>query len=382
MTRSLETVEPPPARLDPQPPVRSKTDVLFVVAVALLLAVHVTIFFAVLVVAPVTPMEQRSLQLLHLPVEVARVLVLPFHALLLVSLFVLGRRAAGRWAGFGSMLAVLAVNLRADAAEPVFGPSVATGGWIAAALLAGAIAVLPRHRWPAAAMLGVATVFHALMVFALPAFLIALALFPVAPGSRRQGRAAQLLGFAGVWAVPAVVGQLLRLADLGPAAYLQTLDVFAAEFRPHALVGFLEQQRLLFAAWHFEPLLTFSLALFLFAAAGTGIVRYFMVPAHIEVASRPLAIARRFPMELWAAALTLVAFSLWWTFSGMTVIVQPNLPPLVAVAPLLTAFAYRGSKWLMTVNRFWAVVAVGYLVGLILARSTQLVFTLVQSFQR
>jgi hypothetical protein len=43
--------------------------------------------------------------------------------------------------------------------------------------------------------------------------------------------------------------------------------------------------------------------------------------------------------------------------------------------------AYRGAKWLLTVNRFWALCAVLYLTGLILARTTQLLFTLVSAFQ-
>jgi hypothetical protein len=43
--------------------------------------------------------------------------------------------------------------------------------------------------------------------------------------------------------------------------------------------------------------------------------------------------------------------------------------------------AYRGAKWLLTVNRFWALCGLLYLIGLVLARSTQLLMTLVQAFQ-
>ena len=43
--------------------------------------------------------------------------------------------------------------------------------------------------------------------------------------------------------------------------------------------------------------------------------------------------------------------------------------------------AYRGDKWLLTVNRFWALVAIIYLTGLILARTIQLLLTLVHAFQ-
>jgi hypothetical protein len=95
----------------------------------------------------------------RLPVDVARLATLPFDVLLLGSLYVLGARIAGRWGGMAAMFAVLSIDLRADAPlSVVYGPSVATGGWLAAALLAAALAALPRHRIAAAALLGTAAV--------------------------------------------------------------------------------------------------------------------------------------------------------------------------------------------------------------------------------
>ena len=47
----------------------TRIDVLFVVAITLLLAVHLTIFLAVLVLAPETASEARNLQLVRLPLE-------------------------------------------------------------------------------------------------------------------------------------------------------------------------------------------------------------------------------------------------------------------------------------------------------------------------
>lgn len=367
-------------------------DVLFVGAVAVLLAVHLTIFLAVLLRAPVTASEARSLALVQLPVEVARVLVLPFHALLLGALFVIGRRAAGRWAGFGALLAVLALDLRADPADPVYGPPTAEGGWIAAALLAAAFALLGgssrarpgewvrRRRLLAAVLAGSASGFFAVAALALPAFLVAVALTP-APEGERSSRGRALAAFAGAWAVPAALLQLVWLARLGPTGWAARVAEFAAEFRPHPLVPWLEQQRLLFAAWHFEPLTTFALASFLFLAAGTGVVRYFVVPRPGEQGPAVLRVLQRFPGELWAAGLTIVFCSAWWGLSGAGTVVLPNLPVLAAATPLITAMAYRGAKWLLTVNRFWALCAVLYLVGLILARTAQLLVTLAQAFQ-
>jgi hypothetical protein len=123
------------------------------------------------------------------------------------------------------------------------------------------------------------------------------------------------------------------------------------------------------------------LAAFLFLAAGTGVVRYFVVPRPEETGARLLVIARRLPAEIWAASLTLVLFSTWWALSGDIAVVDPNLPVMVAVVPIITAMAYRGAKWLITVNRFWALCGVLYLIGLVLARSIQLLMTLVQAFQ-
>ena len=353
-------------------------DVLFVVAIALLLAVHLTIFIAVAVLAPVTPAEAGSLALVQLPVEVARALVLPFHALLLGSLFVIGRRAAGRWAGFGALLAVLALDLRADPANPVYGPPTAEGGWIAAALLAAGFALLPRRRLLAGALAGFASGFFAVAALALPAFLLAVLFTPAAELDRARGRT--IAAFAAAWAVPAALMQAVWLATLGPAGWLDRASELAAPFRPHAVLPWLEQERLVFAAWHFDPLVTVSLASFLFLAAGTGIARYFLVPREDERGAGAMRVLQRFPAGLWAAFLTIVLCSAWWGLSGSTDVVLPNLPVLAAATPLITAMAYRGAKWLLTVNRFWALCAVLYLVGLILARTTQLLITLVQAF--
>jgi hypothetical protein len=358
----------------------TRMDVLFVVVVTVLLAVHLTIFVAVAVLAPVTATEARNLELVRLPVEVARALVLPFHALLLGSLFVIGRRAAGRWAGFGAMLAVLALDLRSDPLDPVYGPPTAEGGWIAAALLAAGFALLTRRRLLVAALVGLASGFFAVAALALPAFLAAIALTPPDErgGRSRLGAAA---AFAGVWALPAAGMQLLWLWRLGPSGWLERASEFAAEFRPHAMVPWLEQDRLLFASWHFPAIVTFSLALFLFAFALIGVWRYFVIPQHGETGPVVLRVLQRFPAGLWAAGFTMILCSAWWGLSGGTVFVLPNLPILAAATPLITALAYRGAKWLLTAGRFWALVAVVYLVGLILARTTQLLITLVYAFQ-
>lgn len=357
---------------------RRPTDVLFVVVVAVLIAVHLTIFIATMVLAPVTPQEAQGLALVQLPVEVARALVLPFHALLLGCLFVLGRRAAGRWAGFGSMLALLALDLRADAANPVYGPATAEGGWIAAALFALALVLLSRRPLVAAALVGAASAFYAGLLLALPAFLVALAIHGV-----RGRRAVSLASFAGVWAVPTVLMQVLWVARLGPQGWIDrasALTGLTGLFRPHGLVPFLEQQRIVFAAWHYPAIFTFVIAQFLFITAILGVIRYFVVPRPHEDGGA-LRILQRFPVELWAGFLTMLLFGLTWAVSGQTTVIVPDIPVLAAIAPLLTALAYRGAKWLLTVNRFWALASTVYLVGLILARSTQLVITLVHAFQ-
>jgi hypothetical protein len=359
----------------------TRIDVLFVVVISVLLAVHLTIFVAVALLAPVTASEARSLAIVHLPVEVARFLVLPFHALLLGSLFVIGRRAAGRWAGFGALLALLALDLRADPADPVFGPPTAEGGWIAAALLAAgfALVTIPRRRVLAAVLVGFASGFFAVAALALPAFLIGIAL--AAPVRGHLGRTRAVAAFAGAWAVPAALMQLLWLGMLGPAGWVDRASEFAAEFHPHPFVPYLEQVRLLFAAWHFPALLTFCLALTLFAAAILGVSRYFSTPQHGEHGPVVLRVLSRFPPGLWAAGLTMAFCSAWWGLSGETTIVLPNLPILAASTPLITAMAYRGAKWLLTVNRFWAFCAVLYLTGLITARTIQLLFTLFHAFR-
>lgn len=357
-------------------------DVVFSIALALVLAAHAVFFFAVLAIAPVTPAEQLSLDLLRLPVDVARLATLPFDVLLLGSLYVLGARIAGRWGGVAAIFAVLSLDLRADAPlGVVYGPSVATGGWLAGALLAAALAVVGRHRLVAAALLGTATIASAAVALAMPAFLLAFALFPAERGVGPRARLVDAGRFAGVWALPSAAGQALWLLDTGAEGYAARMAVFLQEFQPHALVPFLEQQRLVFSSWHFDLVTTLELAVFLLTAAGIGVARYFLVPRPEEAAPAALAVVRRLPVELWAGALTVAAFSVWWSLSGRTAVIEPNLPAMVAVVPLITALAYRGAKFTLGVNRFWAVLAVLYLVGLVLARTVQLVLTLVAAFQ-
>jgi hypothetical protein len=357
-------------------------DAIFAGAMGLVLAVHAVFFFAVLTIAPVTPAEQLSLDLLHLPVDVARLATLPFDALLLVSLYVLGARIAGRWGGWAAIVGVLSVDLRADAPlGVVYGPSVATGGWLAAALLAAALALVPRHRLGAAALLGTAAVASVPVALAMPAFLVAFALFPAERGIGVRARLVDSARFAGAWAVPFALGQALWLLDTGAEGYAARMSVFLREFQPHALVPFLEQQRLVLSSWHFDFVTTIELAFFLFIAAAIGVARYFLVPRPEETEPLALAVVRRLPVELWAAFFTVIAFSTWWSFSGDRAVIEPNLPAMIAVLPLLTAFAYRGAKYTRRVNRFWWFWATLYLVGLIAARSVQLAMTLVEAFR-
>ena len=360
----------------------NRADAVFAVAMGLVLAAHAVFFFAVLAIAPVTPAEQLSLNLLRLPVDVARLATLPFDALLLGSLYVLGSRICGRWGGWAAIFAVLSVDLRADApVSIVYGPSVATGGWMAGALLAAALAVVARNRLAAAALLGVAAVASAPVALAMPAFLLAFGLFPGEEGTGVRARLREAGRFAGVWAIPFVAGQALWLIDTGAEGYAARMSVVLEEFTPHALVPFLEQQRLVFSSWHFDFVATIELAAFLFIAAAIGVARYFLVPRPEETGPVLLALVRRLPLELWAAGLTATAFSISWALSGKTTVIEPNLPALVAVLPLLTALAYRGAKFTLRVNRFWAFLATLYLIGLIIARSVQLVLTLVEAFQ-
>jgi hypothetical protein len=258
---------------------------------------------------------------------------------------------------------------------------VATGGWLAGALLAAALAVVARNRLLAAALLGTAAVASAPVALAMPAFLAAFALFPGDTGVGARARLAEAARFAGVWALPFAAGQALWLLDTGAEGYAARMAVFLQEFQPHPLVPFLEQQRLVFASWHFDFVTTIELAAFLFIAAAIGVARYFLVPRPEETKPVALALVRRLPLELWAALLTVLAFSTWWSLSGERAVIEPNLPAMVAVLPLLTALAYRGAKFTLRVNRFWCFWATLYLVGLIVARSVQLYLTLVEAFQ-
>ena len=357
--------------------ISTKTDVVFVVLCVLMGIVQLTIFFATLVIAPVTAEEQASLHLLHLPLEVARVLTLPFYLVLLSSLAILGYRIAGRWAGLTAVFALLSLDTRADwPLSVVYGPSVATGGYPSAALLATAFVLLPKHRVLPGALLGVAAVLHGVTAVTLPAFLIVLLIFPSPANANWAARIKELLKFVAAFVVPFVVGQLIWFADLGSAAYAVRLREFTAEFTPHELVDPITQELIIFRAWHFPLPLTLSLAFFLFSFAGIAVVRYF-VKSNQTV---PTPFAKRLPIELWAAALSFLAFSIWWAFSGERAVIATNLPLMVAVVPLATSLAYKGARWVQSFRGFWLLTGTVFLCGLIAARTSQMVLTLIASF--
>lgn len=163
---------------------------------------------------------------------VARALMSAWFVALAIASFVLGRQVGGRWAGCAAVMALLAVNTRAEwpagSGWPngyVAGPGDVLGEVPAAALLMWAALAMSSHRWrTSGTLLGLAVLTKVLTAIVLPAFLLAAFVSVVALPIRQ--RLSRLAVFTGWLAAPLVGWQAIRLAWLGPDRYGQRVVDF------------------------------------------------------------------------------------------------------------------------------------------------------------
>lgn len=152
------------------------------------------------------------------PVVGSRLVPAAFFALLLLAVWLLGRRIGGRWAG----LVALCVPMVFDASappSPIQGPADVLGEVAAAALLAWALYALQRRPWLAGLLLGLAIQTKYISFIAVPAFVIAMLLRP----GRVRDRLGSLLAPAAFAVLPTVVIEVVVLLTLGPTAFVEHL---------------------------------------------------------------------------------------------------------------------------------------------------------------
>lgn len=397
------------------------SNLLFVVVLALVMLTHGFVFFATLVIAPIGFDEAFNLQaplnllegrgyatedwlfggprlafdaiistgpVVLLPaaasmgifgtsIEAARIVMLPFLALLLTCLYILGNRIAGRWAGVAAAASVLFINTRVDwPITVIYGPSDALGEFAAAALLALALVLLPRHRIGAGLAIGFAALAKFMVFMAVPAFVIALLLVaPGVPAVRRvRRRLVEILTFLVAVALPSIGWEVVKLVSLGGPAYLDSLVgylrfVFRSGSGADGGGGralFLERASRLFAAWHLPTLLIIICAVLLFALAAVGAWQWLAPEPGRPRGSRSeefWAAIRRVPVEVWAAIGTLAVLTLWWSFIASSIFVRHTMPVLIGTVPVVVALAIKGAQRLIAQPARWLRVATIVLVA-------------------
>ena len=358
-----------------------------------------TVFDPVVSTGPIVEVPVAlSFLLFGTSIEAARIVMLPYLVLLLASLFVLGRRAAGRWGGLVAVAVGLAINTRADFPfTMIYGPSDALGEYASAALIAFALVLLPRSRVLPGLVLGFAALAKFISFMAVPAFMIALLLVPVvrpALGRRRPIR--ELLAFAALAAAPSIGWELVKLISLGPVRYVEVLieyGRFVLRSGSGADGGsrefIVERFARLFAAWHLPTTLVFGLAVILFTVAVIGLLRYY-APDGIAAGwrrageqggkrDRVRAFASSIPLWVWAAAGTLAAFALWWVFVSSSTFIRHTMPMLLVAVPIVAALAVRGAMALFASGGLRRIAAVVFAVGLVAVIALQGALTIGQA---
>jgi 4-amino-4-deoxy-L-arabinose transferase-like glycosyltransferase len=414
---------------------------LFLIAVVLVVVLHGIVFFVTMVVSPIGFDEAFNLQaplnlvqgngystedwlyggpriifdaivstgpLVEVPIavsfalfgtsiEAARIVMLPFYALLLSCLFILGRRIGGRWIGLVTVLVVLALNTRADwAFTVIYGPSDALGEYAAAGFIALALVLLPRHRALSGLAIGFAAIAKFIAFMAAPAFVIALLLIPVVAGRTApwRERIVELVRFATLVVAPSAAWELVKLISLGPASYLEALrDYLRFLFRSGSgidgsgRVFFLERLSRLFAAWHLPTLLVIIAGVVLFAFAALGLWRYWARRAAPDTAVRAGPIAglfrfvRSIPVDVLAALGTLAVFTIWWSFIASSTFVRHTMPVLIALVPIVAALAISGALWLASRSQTGRVAAGVFAAGFAVILAVQGSLTVASSFR-
>lgn len=333
-------------------------------------------------------------------IEAARIVMLPYLLLLLGSLFVLGRRAAGRWGGVAAVAMALTLDSRADfPSTMIYGSSDALGEYASAALIAFALVLVARHRKLAALALGFAALAKFISFIAVPAFIIAMLLVPLLRAGKRERPLREALVFGALSIVPSVGWELVKFISLGPSRYIEILiDYLRFIFRSGSGADgaykafFLERLARLFAAWYLPTVLVIVLSVVLAVFAVIGLLRYFAPDGIVarwrstvlegsegSRLSRFRTFTSTIPVSVWAAAGTLAAFAVWWSLVSSSLFIRHTMPVLLATLPLIAAFAVRGVQHLLKTPGLKRIGAIVSAAGLVVVMGVQTSATMVNA---
>jgi hypothetical protein len=301
------------------------------------------------------------------PVIAGRAIGTLGYAGLLAALALVGHRLGGRWA---ALLAV-ALPLAFDASvppSPIQTPADVLGEVTAAAFLAAALLFVHRRPWLAGLLIGLALQVKFIALLAIPAFALAVLLDAPGPWRARLRRTVpRVLVAAAAAAAPTIAFELVKLASLGPAGYVEHLRAFGWFVRSGGQVGYavspLEKLTVLGASWNLPQVvpavigvLGVSVGTWLVIAAirrmpradvaagaeadaGHGAVAGGASSSEAGAAASAVRTTRaEFTTIVLTAALGLATYLAWWLVSRHTPAwVRHPAPGVLAFAPVLAA---------------------------------------------
>ncbi|MDR6867230.1 hypothetical protein J2Y69_001831 [Microbacterium resistens] len=296
----------------------------------------ITLFDARISTGPVVLLPVAALLAAGIdPVTAARLVPLAYWALLLVGLWVLGRRVAGRWGALVAAALPLAFNA-AQSISPIQGPADLLGEIPAAALIVWALVVLPRRAWLAGLLVGLAIQAKLIALLALPAFAVALII--LAPGDRFLPRLGNALRRAilplVLVAAPTAAMEAVTFFSLGPAGFrehLKSVRDFVLSGGQHVEPTTIPQKLQTLAESWFVPSWAIVAALLLLVAAGVVAAR----SSRLWRDPSLLALTA-------ASAIGLLTFVGWWAQAAHTPLwVRHPSIGVLAFTPVLAALGVR-----------------------------------------
>lgn len=223
---------------------------------------------------PAMLLPVAALHAYGVPVWVAgRVIATLFAGLLVWSLWRLGARIAGSWAGLLAAAAPLVVDTFTNGESPLYGPTDMLGEYAALGLCVCALLAVNRRPWLAGLLLGLAIQAKLFALLALPALL--LAVWALRRGAGRRSVWGTLGAVIGTAAVPTVAFEVWKVATLGWGAYRESTSAYIAFVRRH-LVNELfvdEKSASLLQSWFIPGVVVVVVVALLAFSAGVALGR-------------------------------------------------------------------------------------------------------------
>lgn len=289
-----------------------------------------------------------------------RLVSLIFYAGLLVALWLLGRRIAGRWGALIAIVVPLALNTN-QLPSPVQGPIDILGEFPAAALIAWSFVCVRRRPWLAGLFLGLAIQTKFISLLAAPALLV-YAWFVIMDEPWRA-RLKRCIWFT-VWAaIPTALYWLAVLVSLGPSGFVNNAHQFLAFVKSGGQTAAVPPDQKLTAlmgSWFVDSRIVIAVVIAALVIGALAVVAVRVAVRRGQSAdvlvqdAGAQTSARDVTFLLIAAVVNLVAWVGWWTLSrGTPTWIRYPSTGLVVSIPIFAAAAVLGVRmlWVQAVRR-------------------------------